>query len=71
MNVDDLVAVASKGRWSKKKANDWYAGVPWPVGANFMPASAINQLEMLQDRTFDPKRIDLELSWAQSLGMNT
>jgi hypothetical protein len=71
MNVDELASQAAKGRWSKKKANDWYAKVPWPVGANFLPASAINQLEMWQSATFDPKRIDLELSWAQGLGMNT
>ena len=31
----------------------------------------INQLEMWQADSFDPKRIDLELGWAESLGMNT
>ena len=69
--LDELVALASKGRWSKKKANDWYADVAWPVGANFLPASAINQLEMWQEATFDAARIDKELGWAASLGMNT
>jgi hypothetical protein len=71
MTVDELVAKASKGRWSKKKANDWYAGVPWPVGANFLPATAINQLEMWQAATFDLPRIEKELDWAASLGMNS
>jgi hypothetical protein len=41
------------------------------VGSNYLPAYAINQLEMWQAGTFDPKRIDLELGWAQGLGMNT
>ena len=44
---------------------------PWLVGSNYNPASAINQLEMWQADSFDPKRIDLELGWAESLGMNT
>lgn len=58
-------------RWSKEKANDWYAKEPWPVGANFSPVSAINQLEMWQADTFDPAQIDKELGWAQGLGFNT
>ncbi|HEY8670273.1 MAG TPA: hypothetical protein VIL63_05510, partial [Terriglobales bacterium] len=40
-------------RWQEKKANDWYAGQPWRVGSNYIPAYAINQLEMWQADTFD------------------
>jgi hypothetical protein len=58
-------------RWTEKAANDWYAHQPWLVGSNFTPASAINELEMWQADTFDPKRIDLELGWAESIGLNT
>src|SRR5439155_22373293 len=58
-------------RWSAEKANDWYAHQPWLVGANYVPATAINQLEMWQADTFDPATIDKELGWAQALGMNT
>lgn len=58
-------------RWSEKQAADWYAAQPWLVGANYIPANAINELEMWQADTFDPKRIDLELGWAESIGMNT
>ncbi|PQV64269.1 Cellulase (glycosyl hydrolase family 5) [Abditibacterium utsteinense] len=58
-------------RWTAQRANDWYKDQPWLVGANYTPASAINQLEMWQADTFDPKRIDLELGWAQKIGMNT
>jgi hypothetical protein len=67
-----LVAVgAPSEKWSEQQARDWYAKQPWLVGSNFNPASAINELEMWQADSFDPKRIDLELGWAESLGMNT
>jgi hypothetical protein len=58
-------------RWTEKTANDWYAHQPWLVGSNYNPASAINELEMWQADSFDPKRIDLELGWAESIGLNT
>ncbi len=57
--------------WSRPKANDWYAKQPWLIGANYTPASAINQLEMWQPETFDPVVIDKELGWAEGIGMNT
>src|SRR3954453_20697684 len=68
-----LVATAAFGqqRWSEKQANDWYAKQPWLVGANYIPSTAINELEMWQAETFDPDRIDTELGWAESIGMNT
>jgi len=58
-------------RWTETQASDWYAREPWLVGSNYIPAYAINQLEIWQADTFDPKRIDLELGWAESIGMNT
>lgn len=64
-------ALAQAQRWSEAKANAWYAQQPWPVGSNFIPANAINQLEMWQAETFDPQEIDKELGWAEALGMNT
>jgi len=64
-------ADAVEQRWSQDKAAAWYANQPWLIGANYVPANAINQLEMWQPETFDPERIDRELGWAQSLGMNT
>ncbi len=57
-------------QWSVKKANDWYAKQPQLVGANFIPSTAINELEMWQADTFDPVTIDRELAWAEGLGMN-
>ena len=59
------------GRWSADKANRWYDNVQWPIGANFVPSSAINQLEMWQGETFDAETIDRELGWANKIGMNT
>lgn len=56
--------------WSKQKARQWYAVQPWPVGCNFIPSTAINQLEMWQADSFDPKTIDRELGWAEGIGMN-
>jgi Cellulase (glycosyl hydrolase family 5) len=56
--------------WSKEKANDWYSKQRWLVGANFLPSTAINQLEMWQAGSFDPATIDRELGWAQNIGMN-
>ncbi|WP_315816215.1 hypothetical protein [Paraflavitalea speifideaquila] len=41
------------------------------TGANYIPANAINQLEMWQAATFDPATIDKELGWAESIGFNT
>jgi hypothetical protein len=58
-------------RWTEEQARAWYAKQPWLVGANYIPATAINELEMWQADTFDPKRIDTELAWAESIGMNT
>jgi hypothetical protein len=58
-------------RWPVEKAQVWYAQQPWLVGANFLPSTAINQLEMWQAETFDPATIDRELGWAHDLGMNT
>ena len=41
----------------------------WRFGANFIPSTAINQLEMWQADTFDPETIDRELGWAAKIGM--
>ena len=67
--INDSVAVP--GRWSEKKINKWYAKQPWLVGCNYYPATVINQIDMWQASTWDPKRIDLELGWAADMGMNT
>jgi hypothetical protein len=65
------LGLAQPQRWPAKAAADWYAKQPWLVGSNYIPATAINELEMWQADSFDPQRIDTELGWAESLGMNT
>lgn len=58
-------------RWTASQATVWYAAQPWPVGADYLPSTAENQLEMWQADTFDPATIDRELGWAETIGMNT
>ena len=64
-------AAAQTTRWTEQKANEWYAKQPWLIGSNYIPRSAINELEMWQEATFNPEQIDQEFGWAESLGMNT
>ena len=64
-------AAWTETRWSEQKANSWYRQQPWLVGSNYVPKSAINQLEMWQEATFNPAEIDQELTWAERMGMNT
>jgi len=62
---------ATAQRWPAQQANDWYTHQPFLVGSNFIPSTAINELEMWQADTFDLPTIDRELGWAEGLGMNT
>jgi hypothetical protein len=66
-----LLFAASTAVWPATKAQSWYAQQPWQVGSNYIPSTAINELEMWQADTFDLATIDRELGWAESLGMNT
>jgi hypothetical protein len=49
-NLPPQVAAArpqhADSRWTETAANAWYAKQPWLVGSNFIPATAINELEM-------------------------
>jgi len=62
---------AQSNQWSAQKANEWYQKQGWLVGANFLPNTAINQLEMWQAASFDTVTINKELSMAAGIGMNT
>ena len=66
-NDDDL---AVDRLWSIQRSREWHGRVGWLVGANFVPSTASNQLEMFQEQTWDPKRINTELLWASQAGMN-
>ena len=63
--------MAQSQKWSEEKANEWYSRQPWLVGSNYIPAYAVNQLEMWQAETFDADRVNFELGWAENLGMTT
>src|SRR5712671_5197431 len=69
--VSSVCVALPSQKWSQQKANAWYQQQPWLVGSNYIPASAINELEMWQADTFDPTQMDKELGWAEGLGMNT
>jgi len=69
--IASLTLSAQNQKWTKEKADKWYADHKWMSGANFIPSTAINQLEMWQEATFDTTTIDKELGYAQSVGFNT
>ena len=56
--------------WDNNRATEWYEKQPWLVGCNFIPNSAINQLEMFQEDTFDKETIEHEIGIAGDLGLN-
>ncbi len=56
--------------WTKEQANEWYKREGWLRGCDFIPSTAVNQLEMWQAETFDTATINRELGWAASIGMN-
>lgn len=66
-----FLAAHAGERWPEARAREWFDTQPWLVGANFVPSTAINPIEMWQVDTFDPQTIDRELGWAASIGMNT
>jgi hypothetical protein len=70
-NTADGQSSTTRDIWTKQQAKDWYAKQPWIVGADFLPSTAINQLEMFQEATFDTATINRELGWAAGIGMNT
>lgn len=65
-----LTCFAQRPVWPASKARAWYQGKGWLRGSDFIPSTAINQLEMWQAATFDPATIDRELGYAESIGFN-
>src|SRR5215207_1027541 len=61
---------AARQIWSKEQANEWYKQWGWLRGSDFIPSTAINQLEMWQAESFDTATINRELGWAEGIGMN-
>ena len=48
-------------RWTEQKIHNWYQERGWLLGCNYAPSTAVNQLEMWEEETFDPATIDREL----------
>jgi len=65
-----VTAAAQRPVWTPDRANAWYASKGWLRGSDFIPSTAVNQLEMWQEQTFDPATIDRELGYAESIGFN-
>ncbi len=65
-----IAADAAEGPWAEERAVKWYNDQDWVVGANYVPRTAINQLEMWQAETFDPAAIDQEFGWSADTGFN-
>ncbi len=66
----NLSAQTTRTVWTKQHANEWYKQYGWMRGCDFIPSTAINQLEMWQAETFDTATINRELGYAESIGMN-
>ena len=61
----------AQARWTPERAAAWHKARGWLAGSNFIPSTAINQLEMWQADTFDEATIDRELAMAEGLGFNS
>ncbi len=67
-----VVASTSFARdvWTAEEANAWFAKQPYRAGVNYIPAYAINAIEIWQKETFDIKVIEKEFALMQSIGFN-
>ncbi len=70
LSLTGFNAFAQGERWSIAEAEEWYNKHEWLNGADFVPSTAINQLEMWQEETWDPETIKRELGYASKIGMN-
>lgn len=64
------LSAVGQSRWPAAKAAAWYRQQGWILGANFIPSTAVNQLEMWQAATFDTATINRELGYAAAIGFN-
>jgi len=70
VTVTNIEAQKARPVWSAEKANEWYNQWGWLRGCDFIPGTAINQLEMWQAETFDTATINRELGYAEGIGLN-
>jgi hypothetical protein len=62
---------AVQAPWSPAKAWIWYKNHTPIRGCNYLPRTAVNDTEMWQSETFDPRTMDQELGWAEQSGYNS
>lgn len=65
-----LAATLATSQWTIDEANAWGAKQPWMAGCNYIPSTAVNQLEMWQGETFDPVTIEREFALMRRTGMS-
>jgi len=61
----------TNNQWSVEKSEAWYGAKGLLLGCNYAPSTAVNQLEMWEQDSFDPTTIERELRWAHQLGFNS
>jgi len=67
-----LIASAQlEGQWSIERINAWYADVGALKGCNYLPATAVNDIDMWQESSFDTETIEIELKLAHESGYNS
>ena len=57
--------------WPVEKIWKWYKQIGPIVGANYLPSTASNSVEMWQGSTYDHETNDLELGYAAAAGYNS
>jgi len=62
-----------KRRWTEEEANEWYNGLGWLRGCNFIGSDCVNRLDMWQSYGSEEKlkTADRELALAREIGFNT
>jgi len=63
-NRKETISLSPGTPWDNKKAWQWFENQPVLKGANYIPRTAINSVEMWRSLTFDPVTIDEEFNWA-------
>ena len=59
--------------WSRARANDWYARMPWMRGCNYMPPECINRIDVWQSLHFERNLKSMEQDFAlmRQIGFNS
>ncbi len=68
--LQEVSAQTARPVWTTAEATTWYADKGWLRGCDFIPSTAVNQLEMWQAESFDTATISRDLGYAQSIGLN-